>query len=133
MAASSLGLQRPQKKLKSSKSDKGDTHRTVRKIEDIENTVANALTSNASLNPLADLLHIASSSSDADIVLKAVFSLYRLFTLIVQRGILAVNEDEDIERKSVRNWVAARLESFADLLCALLQDEEKTLRVCEYP
>lgn len=133
MASSSLGSHKPPKRLKLSKNDSGDTHRTVRNIEDTENTVAAALTSNASLNPLANLLHIASSSSDADVVLKAVFSLYRLFILITQKGIFTVHDDEDIERKTVRNWVAARLDTFADMLCTLLQDEEKTLRVRDYP
>ncbi|KAH8106522.1 CBF-domain-containing protein [Phellopilus nigrolimitatus] len=89
-----------------------------------------ALASNASLNPLADLLHIASSTSDPNVALKAIFALYRLFTLCAQKGLLSAgaNAQQQPARKAVRAWVAARLDAFADLLCALLKDDEKTLR-----
>ncbi|KAL5522419.1 hypothetical protein ACEPAG_8435 [Sanghuangporus baumii] len=107
----------------------GQQNKTLKTIVDLEKSVAAALESNSSLNPLADLLHIASSTHDADVTLKAVFALYRLFTLIVNNGILDFSDDEDTGRRTVRSWVLARLDAFTDLLCRFLQNEEKTLRV----
>lgn len=126
MPASSLP---PSKKLKTVSAANGTSKSDSQAVEELEKAITAALANNASLNPLADLLHIASSSSDADIVLKAIFALYRLFTIASQKGILTAHEKEESGRRTVRAWVAARLDAFANLLCELLQDEEKTLRV----
>ncbi|KAL5523346.1 NOC4 [Sanghuangporus sanghuang] len=120
----------PSKKRKTSEKVGGSQSETLKTVVDLEKSVAAALESNSSLNPLADLLHFASSTHDADVTLKAVFALYRLLTLIVKNGILDFTDDEDSgSRRTVRAWVLARLDAFADLLCRFLQDEEKTLQV----
>ncbi|KAL5480712.1 NOC4 [Sanghuangporus weigelae] len=126
---STLSSLPPSKKRKTSEKVNGQQNKTLKNIDDLEKSVAAALESSTSLNPLADLLHIASSTNDADVALKAVFALYRLFTLITKSGVLILPDDEDNGRRTVRAWVLARLDAFADLLCLFLQDEEKTLRM----
>ena len=120
----------PSKKHKS-----GAASRTTKSITDFENSLAIALKSNASLNPLNDLLHLAQSAETTDIALKCIFALYRTFSLIIRKGILSSSNNNDggqelnEERRTVRSWVIVRLEAYTALLCSLLQDEEKTLRV----
>lgn len=120
----------PSKKHKS-----GSASRATKSITDFENSLAIALKSNASLNPLNDLLHLAQSAETTDIALKCIFALYRTFSLIIRKGILSSSNNNDggqelnEERRTVRSWVIVRLEAYTALLCSLLQDEEKTLRV----
>lgn len=98
----------------------------------LEKQIQQALVDNASLNALLDLLHIALSSKSSEIILKAVFALYRIFTQVIAKGLLQPDSDGDLDAASVRTWLLSRLDSFTTLLCGLLKDEEKTLRVCTY-
>ncbi|KAI5117740.1 hypothetical protein M0805_004929 [Coniferiporia weirii] len=120
----------PSKKQKTGASSYASSS-PLQTITALESSVSAALDANASLNPLADLLHIAVAPPDEDVevALKAIFALYRLFTLISQKGILIVSADESGDRKLVRTWIVARLGAFVELLCALLNDEDKTLRI----
>ncbi|EJC98214.1 CBF-domain-containing protein [Fomitiporia mediterranea MF3/22] len=129
MVVSSLNSNTQARKRKSSANGSRHDGSTAKSIKDLEDAVSAALTSNASLNPLSDLLKTAASPEDSDVALKAMFALYRLFILISQKGILSAQDDEDAGRKTVRAWIIARLDSFTDLLCGLLQYEEKTLRL----
>ena len=129
MAVSSLSSLPPSKKRRRIDKIEAENVQTLENISDLEKSVAAALESSSSLNPLADLLHIASSTHDVDVAIKAVFALYRLFTLIIEKGILRLPSDEDSGARAVRSWVLTRLDAFADLLCRFLQDEEKTMRV----
>ena len=126
----------PNKKQKVSKSSKKaeSSKNASQKVAELEKLISEALSGNASLNPLADLLQIASSAEDDAATVKAIFALYRSFTLIFQKGILnrldkGVDEGAKSGRKAVRTWVTARLDAFTELLCELLQDEDKTIRV----
>ena len=89
---------------------------------------------------------IASTSAEEDrddqdeVLVKAMFALYRSFVLVSQKGVLGnprrdsvrdgeVEEEEEKGRKMVKSWVLARLDVFTELLAGLLQDENKTIRV----
>lgn len=117
MPASSLPPPKKRQKTKGS--------RTVTK--DLELHIAAAVANNASLNPLSDLLDIAQNVSDAGDMSKAVYSLYRVFIVIVSSGKLAPGGGD--AAKVVRKWVWERLDAYVSLLLGLLQDEEATLRV----
>lgn len=106
---------------------------TVEDVSELERSVSDALVETASLNPLADLLDVATSRAEADIVLKAIFALYRLFVQILQKNLLEPGSSDDNGRKAVRTWLTGKLDAFVDLLCTLLAHEEKALRVCYHP
>ena len=97
-------------------------------IKNLELQITAAVTHNASLNPLSDLLHIAQNASDAKDMSKAIYSLYRVFVVIVSSNKLAPGRSE--AAKVVRRWVWGRLDAYVELLLGLLQDEEASLRVC---
>ncbi|EGN95534.1 hypothetical protein SERLA73DRAFT_113133 [Serpula lacrymans var. lacrymans S7.3] len=92
----------------------------------LEAQLTSAVASNASLNPLADLLDLANTASDAQDLSKVIYSLYRVFVTIIQSGKLDRGGDE--ASKVVRKWIWERLDSYVDLLVGLLQDEEIFLR-----
>ena len=119
-------LPHPTKKRKTN-SGKAEnvTTLSVKSIADLEKHVAEALQSNASLNPLADLVYAAISSprvDDTELCLKAVFACYRSFVLVIQKGLLnqsygnRENEADgsgagvagDADRKAVRSWVSGK-------------------------
>jgi hypothetical protein len=58
---------------------------------------------------------------------KAVYSAYRVFVLIISRGMLVHGGDDAV--KLVRKWIWEKLDSYVELLIGLLQDEEPALRV----
>ena len=116
----------PAKKQKT----KSATSTTVETIQDLEKHLSYAIENDKSLNALADLLHLATSTDDVELVLKAIYATSRVFGLIVRKGLLISSSESD-ERKKVRAWLLEKLEKYKDLLCGLLQDEEKILRVCQ--
>lgn len=96
-------------------------------VKSLEAQLTSAVTENGSLNPLADLLLLAYGSSDARAMSKAVYSVYRVFVLIISRGMLVHGGDDAV--KLVRKWIWEKLDSYVELLVGLLQDEEPALRV----
>lgn len=96
-------------------------------IKDLEFQITIAVTNNASLNPLSDLLDIAQNVPDARDTSKAVYSLYRVFVVIISSDKLAPGGGD--AAKVVRKWVWERLDAYVNFLLGLLQDEEATLRV----
>jgi len=121
------------KKRKTSKRDNSSNGASLSAVVDLEKKVGDAIAAGASLNPLADLLKIACSADEGhEVVLKAIFAVYRLLVQILRKGLLRVSGEEGSKGKVVRTWIMARLDSFADLLSALLKDEERTLRVRNY-
>lgn len=96
-------------------------------VKSLETQLTSAVTENGSLNPLADLLILAYGSSDAREMSKAVYSVYRVFVLIITRGMLV--HGGDATAKLVRKWIWEKLDSYVELLVGLLQDEEPALRV----
>lgn len=96
-------------------------------IKDLELQITAAVAHNTSLNTLSDLLDIAQNVSDAKDMSKAVYSLYRVFVVIVSSNKLAPGAGD--AAKVVRKWVWERLDTYVRLLLGLLQDEEAALRV----
>ena len=115
----------PNKKRKTQK----DATEFESSLRSLENTLTSAATNNSSLNPLADLVDLAYAATNAQDVSKAIYSLYRVFVVIITGGRLDSGEDETT--KVVRRWIMGKLDSYVKLLAGLLQDEEPTLRVCE--
>ncbi|KAG2158491.1 CBF/Mak21 family-domain-containing protein [Suillus bovinus] len=95
-------------------------------VKSLEAQLTSAVAENGSLNPLADLLIMANGSSDAREMSKAVYSVYRVFVLIITRGMLIHGGDD--AAKLVRKWIWEKLDSYVELLVGLLQDEEPSLR-----
>ncbi|KAF9227820.1 CBF-domain-containing protein [Gyrodon lividus] len=116
MHASSLP---PPAKRRKTKGDKA----CLKKLE-LEVTAAAA--SNTSLNPLSDLVNLALEASDAKEMSKAIYSLYRVFVVIISNDKLAPGGGDPA--KVVRKWIWERLDSYVELLVGLLQDEEAALR-----
>lgn len=96
-------------------------------IQRLEEQLTAAAASNSSLNPLADLLELAFTAGDAQDTSKAIYSLYRIFVILISGGKLGTGGDE--AAKVVKAWIWDRLNSYVDFLCGLLKDEEKLLRV----
>jgi U3 small nucleolar RNA-associated protein 19 len=97
-------------------------------IKELENKLTESISSNASLNSLADLTSLAASLDEPHSVLKAIYACYRVFVLLVSKGCLTNPTDE--QTTVVRSWIFERLNEYVRLLCGLLQDEESLLRVC---
>lgn len=114
----------PTKKQKT----KSTTFTSVQTIQDLEKHISFAIENDKSLNALADLLHLASSTEDVEVVLKAIYAISRVLGLVIQKGLLRISVESE-ERKKVRAWLIERLEKYKELLCGLLQDDEKVLRV----
>ncbi|KAH9901675.1 ribosome biogenesis protein Noc4 [Cubamyces lactineus] len=112
----------------SSKKRKTREDDTVRTIQDFEKQLTAAVSSGSSLNPLADLLDIALEAESAAQVSKAIYALYRVFVVIITRGLLS-GPDASEEAKAVRTWLLDRLHAFVDLLSGLLKDEEPSLKI----
>jgi U3 small nucleolar RNA-associated protein 19 len=96
-------------------------------IKELENKLTEAVSSNASLNPLADLITLAASLHEPHSVLKAIYACYRVLVLLISKGCLENSTDE--QAKLVRTWTFERLDEYVRVLCGLLQDEESLLRV----
>ncbi|KAL1947487.1 hypothetical protein VTO73DRAFT_13211 [Trametes versicolor] len=101
---------------------------TTLTIQALEKQLTAAVSSGSSLNPLADLLELALDAETAAQLSKAVYTLYRVFVLIISRGLLS-GPDASEEAKAVRTWLVERLQAFVDLLTGLLKDEESSLKI----
>ncbi|KAL0065205.1 Maturation and nuclear export of 40S ribosomal subunits interacting protein [Marasmius tenuissimus] len=93
----------------------------------IEQQISDAVENNGSLNPIADLLELATTAKHAEDALKSVYALYRSFVTIIRKGKFVVAGDENA--KLVKTWLWEQLNAYVELLAGLLQDEEKSLRV----
>ena len=112
-----------------SKKRKVKDHAGVRtSIKRLEDELTRAISTNASLNPLADLLDLTVRQHDAQSTSKAIYALYRLFVLLITKNKLNSNGDEGA--KIVKAWIWERFNTYVEFLGGLLKDEEKTLRVC---
>lgn len=104
----------------------------VKNIKSLEDQLVAAVSHKSSLNPLADLLDIARSTVDPQVLSKAIYALYRVFVVIITNGLL-LNVAGSDETRAVRTWLQEKLHNFVELLTALLADEESILKVCDMP
>ncbi|KAF8504436.1 ribosome biogenesis protein Noc4 [Russula emetica] len=95
-------------------------------IKELENKLRESISSNGSLNSLADLTSLAASLNEPHSVLKAIYACYRVFVLLASKGYLMNPADE--QTNVVRTWIFERLDENVRFLCGLLQDEESLLR-----
>jgi U3 small nucleolar RNA-associated protein 19 len=100
----------------------------VSSIQQLETRLTEAVSSNASLNPLVDLLKIVDDAEDAEDVLKGIYAVYRVFVLMLGSGGYSLG-GQGGEGKVVRAWIWERLGGYVDYLVGLLKDDEKALRV----
>ena len=96
-------------------------------IKELENKLTESISSNGSLNSLADLTSLAASLNEPHSVLKAIYACYRIFVLLTSKGYLMNPADE--QTNVVRTWIFERLDEYVCFLGGLLQDEESLLRV----
>ncbi|KAG8691636.1 hypothetical protein FRC11_014013 [Ceratobasidium sp. 423] len=113
----------PQKKRKLASSDS-----KIEEIETIEATISKSLAEGGSLNGLADLLDLARSSTDAAILHKVLYGLYRSCVSIVASPKINLSKCLTEDSKLVRTWLLERIGEYTDFLCGLMADEEKALR-----
>ena len=103
--------------------DDGDENNATETIHSLEKQLTEAVASKSSLNPLADLLDIAYNSSNAHLLSKAVWALYRVFVVIIKDGAFFHAAGSE-EARVVRSWLQEKLNAYVNLLVSLLQDEE---------
>ncbi|CEL58182.1 putative protein C1604,06c OS=Schizosaccharomyces pombe (strain 972 / ATCC 24843) GN=SPBC1604.06c PE=3 SV=1 [Rhizoctonia solani AG-1 IB] len=113
----------PQKKRKLASTDSN-----VKDIEAIEAAVNKSLAEGGSLNCLADLLDLARCSSDAAVLHKVLYSLYRSCVSVAASPKIDLSKCQTEESKLVRSWLLERIGEYTDLLCGLMADQEKALR-----
>ena len=99
----------------------------AQKTQKLEEQISDAVSNNTSLNPLADLVELACSATQAKDVSKAIYALYRSLVTIIHKGKFVVAGDE--HAKIVKAWLWEQLNTYVELLAGLLQDDEKSLRV----
>ena len=115
-------------KKRKSDSDAHSSSDVASRIQSLEQQIVAAVSSKSSLNPLADLLDLARSTSDPQTLSKAIYALYRVFVVIITNGLLLSVSGSD-ETRAVRSWIQDRLHGYVELLTGLLKDEESILRV----
>ncbi|QRV90731.1 hypothetical protein RhiJN_18749 [Ceratobasidium sp. AG-Ba] len=113
----------PPKKRKLSSSDD-----TVKRIEYLESSLAQSLLGGGSLNAFVDLLELARSTTDAAVLHKIIYALYRSTVSIAASPKIDSSKCRTEESKLVRTWLLDRVNEYIDLLCGLMADEEKGLR-----
>ncbi|KAG8947482.1 hypothetical protein FRC04_010663 [Tulasnella sp. 424] len=95
----------------------------------LESAVSNAIRDGTSLNPFADLVDLATASSDPKAIHSAIYATYRATVTIAQSGKLDGRRGVSEETELIRKWLEARVNDFTDLLAGLMKDEEKALRI----
>ncbi|KAF9269188.1 CBF-domain-containing protein [Marasmius fiardii PR-910] len=99
-------------------------------IQKLEQQISDAISKSGSLNPVADLLDLTTTSAStftAEECSKSIYALYRSFVMIIRKGKLVAANDEN--EKIVKMWLWDQMNGFVDVLTGLLKDEEKGLRI----
>lgn len=96
-------------------------------IQQLEADLTHAIANNASLNPLADLVDLTTTTKSPQDTSKAIYALYRVFVVVISNDKLGLDGDD--AAKVVKAWLWDRLNTYVDYLGSLLKDEERTLRV----
>ncbi len=111
------------------KKRKAETASNAADIRELEAQLTDAVTSQSSLNPLADLLEIARNAAEVVLLSNAIYALHRVFVVIISNGLLQSKASNE-ETLAVRTWLQERLQSYVAILSGLLQDDDDTIRVC---
>ncbi|KAG8985991.1 hypothetical protein FRB90_004314, partial [Tulasnella sp. 427] len=101
-------------------------------VKQLESAIASAIRDGTSLNPYADLVDLASSSSEPKTVHSAVYAAYRVTVQLAQAGKLNGQKAASEDAELVRKWLDARVSDFTDFLVGLINDEEKALRMAAF-
>ncbi|TRM62303.1 CBF/Mak21 family-domain-containing protein [Schizophyllum amplum] len=109
-----------------SKKRKVQESKKVKEIQHLEQVLTDAISSNTSLNPLADLVDLASKASDPQDCSKAIYALYRVFVLLFGQRKLEVDGGE--AAAAVKTWIRDQMNRYVNVVGALLRHEEKVLR-----
>jgi len=96
-------------------------------VSQFEVKIMDAVSQNASLNPLADFLDFTYTLHEPQVILKAIYALHRIFLAIITQG---VGRGSSEKAKIVRQWTSERQNDFSVFLFGLLKDEEAILKVC---
>jgi U3 small nucleolar RNA-associated protein 19 len=101
---------------------------TIENVAQLEAQLNAAVQAGGSFNALADLVALArASDASAQATSKAIYALYRVQAVLLSAGTLSPGGDA--AARTARAWVWDRLNAYTDILCGLLQDEDKALRV----
>ncbi|KAL1734209.1 CBF/Mak21 family-domain-containing protein [Schizophyllum commune] len=110
-----------------SKKRKIQESQTIKEAQRLEQILTDAINTNTSLNPLADLVDLAASAKDARDVSKTIYALYRVFVLLINEGKLEVDGTE--AAAAVKTWIREQMNRYVNVLGALFNHEEKTIRL----
>ncbi|GJJ14865.1 hypothetical protein Clacol_009133 [Clathrus columnatus] len=98
-------------------------------ITELENQLKVAVDNQTSLNPLVDLILLASKKlSEPQSLHKALYALYRTFCLLIDLGRFCGTVGEPEEAGLVRAWLTERFSEYTALLCKCLQHDQKAIR-----
>ena len=97
-------------------------------LQQLEADLSRAAATNGSLNQLADLLDLATATNVPQDTSKAIYTLYRVFVLVITGDKLVLGSDD--AARAVKTWLWDRLNAYVGYLGSLLKDEEESLRVC---
>jgi U3 small nucleolar RNA-associated protein 19 len=87
------------------------------------------LTDGDSLNPLVELLDLTFNRQSPHETSKAIYSVYRVFVVVLTSGKWALTGVTDEKATVIRSWIWERLSDYSRFLTGLLRDEEGSLRV----
>lgn len=116
-----------------SKRRKIDAHETedgFNQIEKLEQDLKTAIETSSSLNSLADLLKEAKKhKKQPQILHKAIYALYRIFSLLVSGNYYHSQSKPSEKELVVRRWLVERLDQYLDFISSLSEHNEPTISV----
>lgn len=98
----------------------------IDRIQSLESSLSGP--SPSSLNPLADLLLVLTSSVEPEVTFKALYAAGRVLASLHESGRFSLG-GQDEKEKVVVSWLRGRLDEFVAFCGGLLKDQEKDLRV----
>ncbi|KAI5824350.1 CBF-domain-containing protein [Schizophyllum commune Tattone D] len=110
-----------------SKKRKIQESQNIKEAQRLEQILTDAINTNSSLNPLADLVDLSARAKDARDISKAIYALYRVFVLLLNEGKLEVDGTE--EATAVKTWIREQMNRYVNVLGALFKHAEKTIRL----
>lgn len=96
------------------------------RIEQLEAELTTALLERTSLNSFSELLSFT-ESDDSRLLYKAIFALYRLFTVALASPFYSKPQSSEVLK--VTKWLDIKIDNFTDVLSNLLHHEVADIRV----